>query len=198
MKPKMKKKKRIKKKAKRRDNPRVIAQKKKLEKLKRKRAAHRAELEAADKAREENKIIINVEVCEDCEEHLWNTHHNEEKYKAKYAAFKLAMSEIGDGRFHVSRNLQGKPKLGAFEIYVEDKCVFSKIKRRLWPHIGMVSHKIAGKQYIPKKDRNKNGIDGEFIEAVDHSEAFFPSNLALCSNFGFWSSLTFLGFFVFF
>ena len=168
MKPKMaKKKKRAKKSPKKKDlnDPKVVAQKQKLEKLAKRRQEHRQELEAADKAREENKTIINVEVCYDCDEHKWCTHHKEEKYQEKFAALKLAMGEIGDGKFHVAKNLQGKPKLGAFEIYVEDKCVFSKIKRRLWPHIGMISHKIAGKDYLPKNDKNKNGIDDRLEEA---------------------------------
>lgn len=133
---------------------------------------HKQEVEDAQKAQEDGKTIINVEMCMNCDEHAWCTHHKEEKYLRKFAvsfclvtwiqAFKLAMSEIGDGQFHVGKNLQnGKPRIGAFEIFVGDECKFSKIERRLWPHIGLVSHKIAGKEYVPKNDKNKNGIDGK-------------------------------------
>lgn len=130
---------------------------------------HKEELEAAQKAMEEGKTIINIEMCINCDDHAWCTHHKEAKYKKKYAviisfilqAFKLAMGEIGDGQFHVGKNLQNDPpRMGAFEIYVGEECKFSKIGRKLWPHIGLISHKIAGKEYNPETDKNRNGING--------------------------------------
>lgn len=72
------------------------------------------------------------------------------------------MSELKPDEYHVGKNLESdKPALGAFEVYVDGKLKFSKIKRKLWPHVGYITHKIAGVEYNPEEDKNGNGIDGK-------------------------------------
>jgi hypothetical protein len=74
------------------------------------------------------------------------------------------MSTLDSKKFHVGRNLNKEiPAVGAFEIFVDGKCLFSKVKRKLWPHIGYWSHKIAGVPYDPSKDKDNDGINGKFI-----------------------------------
>jgi len=129
---------------------------------KRQRGERREEIKAAEEAAEAGKTIINIECCMNCDEHAWNTSHDEKKYKRYYANFKLAMGELAPDTYHVGKNLEKEvPSIGAFEIFVGGKLKFSKIKRRKWPHVGFITHKIAGVEYDRSKDKNRNGIDDQ-------------------------------------
>jgi len=57
----------------------------------------------------------------------------------------------------VGKNLDKEmPTIGAFEIFVEGKLIFSKIKTQTWPNIDRIAHVAIGIEYTPKHLRQQD------------------------------------------
>lgn len=118
---------------------------------------------------------VYIEHCQGCSSHSWCTKHDETKYSSYYEnckgkivaicpevqivanqiplAFKKKFSDDEN-----SKPWEGKfcfPRIGAFEIYFQDKIIFSKLETGLWPQSAVVANKIReilNSSKIPQKN----------------------------------------------
>jgi selT/selW/selH-like putative selenoprotein len=106
---------------------------------------------------------VYIEYCHNCGQHQWCTMHVEEKYASYFNACRreiLDLSpEVSVRDNEVPPTLRHKfveegtgmlpslgkvsfPRMGAFEVYLRGKTVFSKLESGHWPHPGLVAAKI--------------------------------------------------------
>lgn len=125
--------------------------------------------------KDSDQITICIEVCKDCEQHLWNTRHKKEKYEQYFSSMVEALTaelgpidvmrneipsawaslEIYKGRTEPSREpgrAALKPSIGAFEVRCESALIYSKHETRMWPNCKAVAERV--KAYL---DDKKNG-----------------------------------------
>lgn len=130
-----------------------------------------------------SEYVFVVECCQNCNEHRWNTRHNEEKYQE---FFKRIAAEIINRipnamvmknqipknyiSFDLYNNLvpndddqtpyfQQVPRTGAFEVSYKGMLLFSKLKGGYWPNCELVAEKC----YLTVND-DKQGKDcGQYL-----------------------------------
>jgi predicted Rdx family selenoprotein len=104
---------------------------------------------------------VYIEHCIGCSSHAWCTSHEASKYIQYYDACASAIQTLCPGltvvqnqipQFITSRVLRSKaqpwthkpshPRIGAFEVYFQDRVLFSKLEHGLWPHPGALAKRI--------------------------------------------------------
>lgn len=106
-------------------------------------AASQKTKDDAKKAIQEGKKLVTVESCENCVSHDYCTHHNEATYKNYFNKLK-EMVEKSDNSIVVLNNYNvQKPLLGAFEVKIGEKLVFSKHATSKWPNVESVTKEIV-------------------------------------------------------
>ena len=111
---------------------------------------HNIAVKELENAKSENKKIIYLEVCFDCESHRWCTQHDQSKYDKFVSLLKAEVTKECGSEWFVSVNSASKVKIGSFEIMYDDKVVFSKNERKIWPHIPTVVGKIKNTEEFEK------------------------------------------------
>ncbi len=132
-----------------------------------------------------DQTIFVVETCQNCNEHGWNTRHDENKYADFFKRMAAAIiARLPDAvvmknqipkhylDFEIYNNLipnedpstpfyQQVPRLGALEVSFKGMLIFSKIKGSYWPTSDVVADKCpqAARQSGQGK-RSDHSLDG--------------------------------------
>lgn len=106
---------------------------------------------------------VYIEYCRHCGRHQWCTMHVEEKYASYFNACRREIQdlspEVSVRDNEVPPTLRNKfveegagalpslgkvsfPRMGAFEVYLRGKTVFSKLESGHWPHPGLIAAKV--------------------------------------------------------
>jgi selT/selW/selH-like putative selenoprotein len=124
------------------------------------------EVNKTNKAMDDGKRILVIEVCQNCIAHQYCTHHDEEKYNNMFLKIKNHI-EAKYNKYFVARNyLITDPAIGAFEIRINGKILFSKIESRKWPKLIEVEESLQ--KFIEDEQKeetelvnNKDDIKGD-------------------------------------
>jgi len=106
---------------------------------------------------------VYIEYCRHCGRHQWCTMHVEEKYSSYFNACRREIQdlspEVSVRDNEVPPTLRNKfveesagalpslgkvsfPRMGAFEVYLRGKALFSKLESGHWPHPGLIAAKV--------------------------------------------------------
>jgi selT/selW/selH-like putative selenoprotein len=91
----------------------------------------------------EGALEIHFEVCRNCAQHAWCTHHDEKRYAMLYQEFKAAIKSSVPNSFVPKMNkYTPQPGTGAFEITHKGMVIFSKKKAGLFPVVAPTVERI--------------------------------------------------------
>ena len=113
---------------------------------------------------------ILIEICQNCRLHRWCTRHDEKKYNMIFENVSKALIKELGSNYKVLKNPNiSKPRIGAFEVTLENKVIFSKIAKGCFPDPAFVAAKAKeisegkniekkGEQNIEKKPKKKLNV----------------------------------------
>lgn len=118
------------------------------------------------------RVTVYIEYCINCESHQWCTNHKSDKYLGYLNQVKRAINETVPECYIIENDLPPEkadrliktynsitqdnvakykpkkgpkscfPRIGAFEVYIKHKTIFSKLKHGMWPHAEKLAAKL--------------------------------------------------------
>ena len=109
--------------------------------------------EELDEAKKDNKYIVYLQKCYDCERYKMHTRYSEEKYNKYMNDFIGYVNTNCGAKYHVAVNQLDMKKywrMGCFDIYVQkdtdngfsEACIYNKGEKGMWPSFKIACERI--------------------------------------------------------
>jgi predicted Rdx family selenoprotein len=99
--------------------------------------------------------VIFIEICSHCQQHSWNTRHDESTYKVIAQDIKNSIQAANSDLDVFIVEMKGH-NIGSFEIKCGKFVLFSKLKLKYFPHTKAVTDRILA--FLEDK-KNSNNLD---------------------------------------
>ncbi|EAR97007.1 selT/selW/selH selenoprotein domain protein (macronuclear) [Tetrahymena thermophila SB210] len=118
----------------------------------------------------DGKIVVDIEICQNCKDHQWCTRHDESKYKLMFEEISSAILAENPNVIITQNNFVKVPTLGAFEITCMNALLYSKNRSGCFPHATVISNLVKNFLYDKENGKPTNQYDLKLIESNPNKE----------------------------
>ncbi|KAL4510186.1 hypothetical protein ABPG72_010379 [Tetrahymena utriculariae] len=118
----------------------------------------------------DGKIVVDIEICQNCKDHQWCTRHDESKYKLMFEEISSAILAENPNVIITQNNFVKVPTLGAFEITCMNALLYSKNRSGCFPHATVIANLVKNFLNDKENGRPTNQYDLKLIESNPNKE----------------------------